>query len=174
MFYPALFGGMIPVNLYSYDEKSRWNVYSSVLPYSKSQLVSVKYLVGLCFLMVVLVLNGIAQAVMCAFAGDSTTGRSLLFMGSLCVVGFLVPVTVMPLVIRCGVEKGRLMYAVSVGVVCMLGFVVASLDTEMTMMISYPQRAVMVLVPLLCAGAVAAYVVSWRASVRIYTKQEVI
>ena len=47
VFYPCLLCGMIPVNLLGYDERSRWMQYSGTMPYTKTQIVSGKYLVGL-------------------------------------------------------------------------------------------------------------------------------
>ena len=47
VFYPCLLCGIIPVNLLGYDERSRWMQYSGTLPYTKRQIVSAKYLIGL-------------------------------------------------------------------------------------------------------------------------------
>ena len=45
--YPTLITSMIPMTLISYDERDRWTQYSAALPYSRGQLVSSKYLIGL-------------------------------------------------------------------------------------------------------------------------------
>ena len=45
--YPCLLCGMIPVNLLGYDERSRWTEYVGTFPYTKTQIVSAKYLIGL-------------------------------------------------------------------------------------------------------------------------------
>ena len=47
VFYPCMLCGMIPVNLLGYDERSHWVQYSGSLPYTKTQIVSAKYLIGL-------------------------------------------------------------------------------------------------------------------------------
>ena len=62
-FYPSLFSGMIPVSLLAYDERSRWMQYSGTLPYTKGQLVSGKYIIGLMTQIAVLIATGIAQAI---------------------------------------------------------------------------------------------------------------
>ena len=49
LFYPIILVSMIPVTLLGYDERDRWMGYSAALPYTRGQLVSAKYLVGLCF-----------------------------------------------------------------------------------------------------------------------------
>ena len=62
-FYPCLLVGMIPVNLLAYDEKSRWLSYSGTLPYTKSQIVSGKYIIGLFVQIIMLLLTAVAMAV---------------------------------------------------------------------------------------------------------------
>ena len=47
VFYPCVLCGMIPVNLLGYDERSRFTEYAGTLPYTKTQIVSAKYLIGL-------------------------------------------------------------------------------------------------------------------------------
>ena len=49
LFYPVLMAGIIPVNLISYDEKSKWNVYVGAFPYTRREFVSVKYIVCLLY-----------------------------------------------------------------------------------------------------------------------------
>lgn len=49
LLYPIILVSMIPVTLLGYDERDRWTGYSDTLPYTRGQLVSAKYLVGLCF-----------------------------------------------------------------------------------------------------------------------------
>lgn len=44
---PVLLSGIIPITLLAYDERSHWTEYSGALPYSKAQIVSAKYLIGL-------------------------------------------------------------------------------------------------------------------------------
>lgn len=45
--YPCLTCGMITVSLMGFDERSGWVRYSGALPYTKAQLVSAKFIVGL-------------------------------------------------------------------------------------------------------------------------------
>lgn len=56
-----LLASVIPVNLISYDEKSKWSSFSGVFPYSKQQLVSVKYLMALIFLAFAIILVLVGQ-----------------------------------------------------------------------------------------------------------------
>ena len=62
VFYPCMLCGMIPVNLLGYDERSRWMQYSGTMPYTKTQIVSGKYLIGLLAQLAMLIATGAAQA----------------------------------------------------------------------------------------------------------------
>ena len=44
--YPVLLASVIPVNLISYDEKSRWQQYCETMPYTRKQVVDSKYLMS--------------------------------------------------------------------------------------------------------------------------------
>ena len=70
VFYPCLLCGMIPVNLLGYDERSRWMQYSGTMPYTKAQIVSGKYLIGLLAQLTILLVMGVAQAVKMMIADD--------------------------------------------------------------------------------------------------------
>ena len=60
---------LIPINLLVYDERSRWTQYSGTLPYTKTQIVSGKYLIGLLIQLTILVATGVGQAVKMSVAG---------------------------------------------------------------------------------------------------------
>ena len=61
--YPSFLCGMMSVTLIGYDEREKWNIYSQTLPYSKTQLVSVKYVVGFAFQSIVLLISSITYAI---------------------------------------------------------------------------------------------------------------
>ena len=63
VFYPCLLTGIVPVNLLAYDERSRWLQYSGTLPYTRAQIVSGKYLIGLLIQAAVLSATGIVQSI---------------------------------------------------------------------------------------------------------------
>lgn len=62
-YYPCMIFGLIPVNMLSYDERSKWNVYSAALPYSKAQIVSGKYIIGIAAQLAVIIITAATQAV---------------------------------------------------------------------------------------------------------------
>lgn len=105
--YPTLLCGMIPATLLAYDERSRWNEYAAAMPYTRTQQVGEKYLVGL----ILVVIASAASLVGMAIRGHSGNMPDLLTIGALMMgVGLMGPALCLPWMFRFGVEKGRMMY----------------------------------------------------------------
>lgn len=167
-FYPCLLCGMIPVNLLAYDERSHWMEFSGTLPYTKAQIVSGKYLIGLMTQAALLVVTGVAQGIRMAMAGSfALRDFAVLMLLMLCVSTVASSIT-MPFVFKLGVEKGRLAYYVMVGVVCG-GSVVASSIFRGQMQSEMQVNAPLTVVALVCIGI---YALSWYLSVVLYQKRE--
>ncbi len=167
-FYPCLLCGMIPVNLLAYDERSRFLQYSATLPYTKAQLVSVKYLLGLLTQVVVLTLIGVAQGVKMALCGNFAFDAFLSMLLSSLAISTLTPAITLPFIFKYGVEKGRIAYYVMIGFVCGAGVLFSEfLKTKAATALSEEWLLV-----LFIAVAAAAYALSWMASVTVYKKRE--
>ena len=167
LFYPCLICGMIPANLLGLDERSKWSTYCRTLPYTKAQLVSAKYLSGLIPQCVILILTAVIQSCKMAFTGELHPGElgaliAMLICGS-CVSAALS----LPFMFRYGVEKGRVAYLVTVGIICG-GSVVAqtTLGAETTSVSSNAAIYITALV------AVALYALSWYLSIVFYNRRE--
>lgn len=166
--YPCMLCGMIPVTLMAYDERSKWEVYAGTLPCTRAQLVCAKYLIGLGALVIVLALSGLVQGIRMASAGAFSWSEWLTLMGMLlclgCISGSITP----PFMFRNGVEKGRMAYYVTIGVLCGGSVALSSaarslLQAQITMTGG---------LPLLCVVCVALYAGSWWLSIRFYGKRE--
>lgn len=167
-FYPCLLCGMIPVNLLAYDERSHWMEFSGTLPYTKAQIVSGKYLIGLMTQAALLVVTGVAQGIRMVMAGSfALRDFAVLMLLMLCVSTIASSIT-MPFVFKLGVEKGRVAYYVMVGVVCG-GIVVASSIFRGQMQSEMQLNAPLTVVALVCIGI---YALSWYLSVVFYQKRE--
>lgn len=169
VFYPCLLCGMIPVNLLAYDERSRWLEYSGTLPYTKAQIVSGKYLVGIIVQGAMLIAVGIAQTARMNLAGSFQFGDFALFMATIFAMATITSSITLPFMFRWGVEKGRIAYYCMIGFVCAAGYLGSVFFTGGT------QLAVSqgVLMALLCLAGVGVYAISWFASIAMYQKREV-
>ena len=119
--YPCVFAGMIPVTLLGYDERSRWLQYSETLPYTKAQIVSAKYLIGLAAQVLILVLAVASQAGRMATTGSFSGKELLALMTVLLVVSCVTSSITLPFMFKWGVEKGRVAYNIMIGIGCLAG-----------------------------------------------------
>ena len=157
--YPAVMFAMIPVSLYSYDDREKWTVYAQAFPVSRAQYVTGKYLFGalgmaaLVALLTVLYLISGAEG----FVGAVTLSL-VLGLGSASLM--------LPVLFRFGAEKGRIAYLIFIGVICG-GGAALSLAAPSEGGAAMPTPS-----PALCAGMIVLYILSWRLSVALYQKRE--
>ena len=113
--YSCMMGGIVPISILSYDEKERWMDYADTLPLSAKTIVRSKYLFGLIFSIAVFVLATVSYAVNCAMhrGGDlsSVPAMASVFL----FLSVLPAILLMPVLLKYGVEKGRILYYILFG-----------------------------------------------------------
>lgn len=169
VFYPCLLCGMIPVNLLGYDEPSRWMQYSGTLPYTKAQIVSGKYLIGLLAQLATLLAVGVTQAAKMVIAGDFVLGEFAVLILLMFIVSTLTSSITLPFIFKLGVEKGRTAYYVMIGFVCAASYLASSffkgqLATEIKLNLIFAILAVV---------GIGIYIFSWYMSIVFYKKREI-
>ena len=169
VFYPCLLCGMIPVNLLAYDERSHWMQYSGTLPYTKTQIVSGKYLIGLLAQLTVLAATGIAHGVKMYAAGNFVLGDFAVLMLLMLIVSTLSSSICLPFVFKLGVEKGRTAYYVMVGFVCGASVLASSILRGQLMGEIQPD----LILSLLAIVGISVYILSWYLSVVFFKKREI-
>lgn len=169
IFYPCLLCGMIPVNLLGYDERSRWMQYSGTLPYTRTQIVSGKYLIGLLAQLTILVATGVAQAVKMTVAGNFVFVDFAVLMLLMLIVSTLTSSICLPFVFKLGVEKGRTAYYIMIGFVCGAS-VLASSYFRGQLVAEVEPNAILFAIAVVGIGV---YVLSWYLSVVFFKKREI-
>ncbi len=165
--YPVLIVSMLPVTLISYDERSRWNVYSDTMPYSRAMQVSAKYLTMLMAVLCCLVVLTVAQAGKAFYLHESFDPLAL--VTTLLAVGLLAPSFTLPIVFKWGVEKGRMMYYVLM-VLLLAWFAIANAWNPEREWAAVP--GILLNGWMLLGGAVILFALSWWLSIRFYQKRE--
>lgn len=166
-YYCCLITGITPISLISYDEQGKWDVYAGTLPYSRAQLVSVKYLVGLLCSAFILILLAVAQAARRVYTGSFVPGEYFSMFAVLASLCLLLPALVFPLVFRFGAEKGRIFNMVVIGLACGISAFAATYNRVRPVRLSFSLPSALFLVI-----AALLYFLSWRLSIRFYTKRE--
>jgi len=169
VFYPCLLCGMIPVNLLGYDERSRFTEYVGTLPYTKTQIVSAKYLIGLFSQITVLTIICITQGVKMSIDGTFVLKDFLVLMMLLLVMASVASSLTLPFTFKYGVEKGRSAYYVMIGVVC-AGSIIATTIFKEGLQNKIQLNAFL---PVACFIGVGIYVLSWYLSIVFYKKREI-
>ncbi|MBR6680734.1 MAG: ABC-2 transporter permease [Clostridia bacterium] len=168
IFYPCMLCGMIPVNLLGYDERSRWLQYSETMPYTKSQIVSGKYLIGLGTQIFMILVVGIAQAIRMSIGGTFILGEYLVLMMLLLIMSLLASSITLPFMFKLGVEKGRMAYYFMVGVVC-AGSIIGSNLLSVGFQAEIKMNGIL---PIICLVGIGIYALSWYMSIVFYKKRE--
>ena len=169
VFYNCLLCGMIPVNLLSYDERSHWMQYSGTLPYTKDQIVSAKYLIGLFVQVAILIVIGIAQGVKMAVAGNFIFSEFAVLMLLVLIVAAFTSSITLPFMFKLGVEKGRTAYYVMIGFVCGASVLASSYFRGQLTAEVQPN----IILAALSVVGICIYALSWYLSVVFFKKREI-
>ena len=168
VFYPCLLCGMIPVNLLGYDERSRFTEYVSTLPYTKAQIVSAKYLIGLFAQIAILTVNCIAQSVKMGIEGNFVLKEFLVLVMLLLIMASIASSLTLPFIFKYGVEKGRGAYYVMIGVIC-AGSIIATTIFKDALQNKIHLNGIL---PIASLVGVGIYALSWYMSIVFYKKRE--
>ncbi len=169
VFYPCLLCGMIPVNLLGYDERSHWVQYSSSLPYTKTQIVSAKFLIGLLAQMTVLIVTAAAQGIKMRINGSFSLNDFIALMLLMLTMATLTSSISLPFIFKLGVEKGRTAYYVMIGFAGFGGVLASYLFREH---LTAEIHTNLLLIVLACIG-IGVYALSWYLSIVFYKKREI-
>lgn len=171
MIFPALLIGMLPVTLISYDEREKWCLYCETMPYSKCQLVSSKYLLGLISVLAVTVLD-VAVLTVGMMARNAENVGEILFLNMspvMIAVGLLGSGLVLPFIFWLGVEKGRIAYYLLLILISTVTAFLTQVGAEKALPTSALDGASAWLI---AALAVVVYAISWAVSTVLYKKRE--
>lgn len=168
VFYPCLLCGMIPVNLMAYDERSKWDVYTAVLPFTRAQVVASKYIFGLIGQVIILALVAVSNIVSMAISGGIDWAYLSGIMGTLVMLSAVATAVPLPFIFRMGVEKGRMGYYVMIGLAAGGSGVAAGIFGNEISPDAVPGLAF----PVMILIGVTIYAISWWLSVRFYEKRE--
>lgn len=166
--YPTILVGLVPVTLMSYEHQSRWDIYSAAFPYTRSQLVSVKYLVALIGIGGCLLLTAVIRFFKMLQTGSIEWEGYFTLLGMLFIAGLLTPSLILPFVFKFGVEKGRIAFYIMIALVCALTAALSTIaqNTEVSLPSGWGIAAVCI------AGGLLLFPLSWLLSIAFYKKRE--
>ena len=165
---PGVMAAMIPVTILAYDERSHWEEYSKTLPCTAKEMVGSKYLLGISFQLVALLISTLSYVIYAktnnCFSGPDFIGN----MGSILVLSALAGSLCLPVMFRWGVEKGRIAYYAVIVLAMVISSVITALQENGVFTAVIPHGWAPLL---LIAAAAALELGSWSLSVRFYAKR---
>lgn len=124
--------GVLPCTALNLEEKSHWEQYTAMLPYTRTQLVLEKYLLGVINIagasIIYVALNGILAAL---HVGKIDASYVMMTLTSGVSMGLLMPALSLPWMFALGGAKGRIFMLITVGAIGgTLGALVGAGSTE--------------------------------------------
>lgn len=165
--YALVFAAMIPISALAYDEQSKWPRLAAMMPYTTRQLVASKYVLGYIMLGGAILLSVVSTVVTMLVRGDVLDPASLSMLFILACAASLILAVIMPLILRFGVEKGRLVMLVGVAAIVGVTFVLGEDDGLMAAM----DASLVAVTVVFLAVCVAVNALSIPLSVRIYSRK---
>ena len=167
--YPFMLISMMAPGLQNMDEGCKWDMYCGTMPLTKVQMVSEKYLFGLIWSALGLLIVMVSQIIRMVIAGEIAWAELWNVMSVCLTLVFLLPSVSLPFVFKFGAEKGRISQYIIIGCVCG-GATLLSLQESGAV----PQVVSTVgMSGIVVLAALALYTASWFLSVRFYEKREI-
>ena len=167
--YPFMLISMMAPGLQNMDEGCKWDMYCGTMPLTKVQMVSEKYLFGLIWAAMGLLIVIASQIIRMVMVGDIAWKEIWDVMTVCLTLVFLLPSVSLPFVFKFGAEKGRISQYIIIGCVCG-GATLLSLQESGTV----PQvESTAGINGIVVLAALALYVGSWFLSIRFYEKREI-
>ena len=171
LMYSMLMVSIIPVTLLAYDEKSKWNIYSQTMPYTRRQIVSEKYLIMLALLGIVLVLICIGQYFITKTELSSDIWyyctlriQTVVIIFSICIIMSSILLSVL---FKFGIETGRMIYYIVFILTAIVANSIVTPDTNEVLpeLIRKHMILTVFVIDILLIG------ISWWIAVRSYEKR---
>lgn len=108
--FAIIYAGLLPITAAAYDERSKWNTYASMMPYSAFDLVFSKYLLGYTCILIASVLSVLSQYLVSLFTGSEYSADGRITVILIIAVAVIILAVNLPFMLLFGVEKGRMFF----------------------------------------------------------------
>ena len=158
---------MIPMTAIAYDERSKWDKLAAMMPYSAADVVLSKYVLGFLLVLGTGVFACFAQAVVGIFTHTALTGTFFTKLALVICFALVIESIELPVLIRFGVEKGRLLMILFMVIVGVGGATLIENITELL-----KSSELHMAVPLAALGAVVVGALSALAAIGLYKSKK--
>ena len=165
-----VYAAMLPITVIAYDERSKWDQLAAMMPYSKRELVFSKYLLGYIGVALFSIITLVLQVAVGLIEknGFSTEQGMTIFVTAAAALVLLA--INLPFMFWLGVERGRVVFMIIIGVTVFLGMMSADSAKNLLANQTITESQLIVL-----SGAVTIFanVVSVFISSKIYRNKKI-
>lgn len=158
----AVFGLLITITAYAYDERAGWDKYALTLPVGRVTVVASKYVLAVLSLTV-----SMAFYVAISMGIGADMRETLVTAALLIAVGLIASEVILPVIIRFGTEKGRFLLIALILLPSVLTLMMGRAGVDIAIEMTAEQAAAAAL-----ALSAVLFPVSLAVSIRIYTRKE--
>lgn len=170
----TLICSMMTMTTFSMDERSNWMKYALIMPISRKEYVKSKFIVNLIFTVFGMILGGIIGMIGVMVKGSQDFVIDLITTGACCIVGLLLGIfygsIMIPLIIKWGAEKARMIAVIAVAIPSLIAFLVYQLIVSLG--ITLTEIYIVAGIVLVVIVIVLLNVVSFRMSVKWLKEKE--
>ena len=170
--FPVIILSELPTMIYLQDEHAKWTVYGETLPYTRAQIVSSKYIIGLISCGSGVLIAAAVQAVGAMRTGSFDFSSGVVGLAFMFSIGLITSAVMMPFVFRFGAAKGRIAYLVVTCIACGGVAALASVDRDLFEITGSSVLSDMPPVAVIVFAALLVYACSWGISVFLYKRRE--
>ena len=154
------------INSIAYDESSKWDMMLITMPVTAKQAVGAKYVSFLLFDVIGFVYSAVIYAVI-----EKDLPGACIFGGSMAVAAILYMSLLVPVYVKYGVQKARMIFFAAIFLPIFLIVLLASVakDIGISMIFISNEKAVFIA---LSAVAALCFIVSLNVSAKIYSKKD--
>ena len=156
--FAIIYAAMLPMTALAYDERSHWDAFAAMMPYSTFAIVFGKYVLGYLAILGASLLALAAQSILVLLQHTTVTSEALIVIAVTLLAATLIQSISLPFMFRFGTEKGRIFF-----LLLMCVFIVSGSAFRQQLASAFSGRTIAL--PLLAALAVIFTVLLNAASV---------
>lgn len=121
--FALVYSAMLPMTALAYDERSGWDKLAATMPYTTAELVLSKYLLGYLMIAAATLTATVVQYILTAVGMTEPLEDAFMQIAAAIGLALFFEAVVLPLMIRFGVEKGRVIF---IGLGAVIGVSIAA------------------------------------------------
>lgn len=164
--FAIVYAALMPLTALAYDERAKWDKLAVMMPYKPENMVVSKYLLGYISIAAACLLCLVAKYAVSVFTGTAVDSTALFAeLIAVVAVALLLMALNLPLVLKMGVEKGRMLFLVLTVAIVIAGVSYSERYlTELTDM----GRNVSQIATVMLLAALALSLISMLFSIKLY------